>query len=198
MANTWPEVVLGGAHTPYIDRILDEEPYITRPKTVVAYGTVEAYPWSLVVYEKHGDPEDEADEGSPMSDRRWEFFLGGSLGLPGSQPGGFGGGGGHISLLDAAPIDTTAHSWATTPPVMGYVIFASDAVGQIEVRPELTEPRRFDVQQAPQGLPNFCVFFPPFAAPGKILALGERGAVLYRRDLYSGPIPAGATFAGGD
>lgn len=77
---------LGGSHTPYVDRVVDEEPYITRLKTVVAYGTVESYPWSLVLYEKHGDPEDYADEEPEPSGRFAEFFLGGSPGLPDSQP----------------------------------------------------------------------------------------------------------------
>ena len=109
--NSWPHVTFGGMHEPYVDRVMDEMPYFTHPKKVAAYGTVEGYPWSLVLFKKNGDPEDDepmAPDHQP-NPARSEFFLDGSEGLPGLQPGGFGGGGGEISLRPEGHIDTSAH-----------------------------------------------------------------------------------------
>lgn len=196
----WPEVTLGGSHEPYVDQVADEMPYITHPKNVAAYGTVDGFPWSLVLFKKQGDPEDEepmAPEHQPKP-ARFEFFLGGSAGMPGSQPGGLGGGGGEISLRPGAHIDTTAHCWATEPPVIGYVIFTSDEVTTIRVSPENAEPRTFAAEYRIDGFPKFCVFFPPFAVAGEIAALSSDGTVLHRRQLYSGSFVRPGTFGGGD
>ncbi len=197
---SWPDVTFGGSHEPYIDQVLDEMLYITRPKTVAAYGTVEGYPWSVVLFKKKGDPEDEepmAPDHQPKADR-FEFFLGGTPGLPGSQPGGLGGGGGEIRLRRGAHIDTTAQTWPTTPPVIGYVIFTSDDVDAVRVTPDKAEPRTISVDRYLDGFPKFCVFFPPFAAPDSIEAVDASGRVLHRRELISGRVTVGAIFGGGD
>lgn len=196
----WPEVILGGSHEPYVDRMMDDIPHIARPKTVAAYGTVEGYPWSLVLFTKHGDPEDD----EPLmphyqpAPARFELFLGGTSGLPGSEPGGLGGGEGEAALRDGAHIDTTAHSWATNPPVIGYAIFTSDEVSEIRVTPEGAEARTFAVERGLDGFPKFCVFFPPFGAPGSIKAVDASGRVLHERELFSGRLPVSSTFGGGD
>lgn len=198
--NSWPEVIIGGAHEPYVDRMADETRYITRAKTVASHGTVERYPWSLVLFEKRGDPEDD-EEMAPdylPPPTRFEFFLGGSEGLPGDGPGGLGGGGGEIKIRDGAHIDTTAHSWPTTPPVIGYVIFTTDDVNTLRVNPKDTETRTLAVERSVNGFPKFCVFFPPFAVPGSIEALDSSGRTLHQRMLFAGRVPAGATFGGGD
>lgn len=194
----WPEVIVGGAHEPYVDRIADEIPYITRPKTVAAYGSVNDYPWSLVLFKKEGDPEDDEEL---MSDyrpppTRFEFFLGGRL--PGGEPGGLGGGGGPISINEGAHIDATAHTWPTDPPVMGYVIFTADDVAEVRVKPDSAVPRTFAVERPIPGFPKFCVFFPPFGVPGAIEILHSSGRLLRERRLISGDVPVGATFGGGD
>lgn len=198
--HSWPEVIIGGTHHPYVDHVADEMPYITRPKTVAAFGTVDGYPWSLVLFQKQGDPEDE-EEMAPdhrPNPARFEFFLGGSPGLPGSAPGGLGGGGGEINIRDGAHIDTTAHSCPTDPPIMGYVVFTSDEVFELQVKPDNAEARSFPVERHLEGFPRFCVFFPPFAVPGDIAALDASGNILHQRKLISGDVPVGAIFGGGD
>lgn len=196
--NSWPDVTFGGSHEPYVDRVLDESLYITRPKTVAAYGTVQGYPWSLVLFKKQGDPEDEepmAPDHQPQPDR-FEFFLGGTPGLLGAR--GLGGGGGEINIRDGSHIDTTAHTWPTVPPVIGYVVFTTDGVVELEINPDTTETRIFPVERHVEGFPKFCVFFPPFAGPGTILALDGSGRILHQRKLISGDVPIGAIFGGGD
>lgn len=50
----WPEVTYGGDFEPYVDHEADAEgivdPGVVGEKTVVAYGTVQGAPWSLVAY----------------------------------------------------------------------------------------------------------------------------------------------------
>lgn len=73
-----------------------------------------------------------------------------------------------------------------------------DDVGAIRVTPENAETRTFAVEQHLDGFPKFCVFFPPFAGPGSIEALNSSGRSLHQRRLFSGRVPAGTIFGGGD
>lgn len=197
---SWPDVTFGGSHEPYVDRMVDEAAYITRPKTVAAYGTVQGYPWSLVLFDKHGDPEND----EPLmpdyqpAPARYEFFLGGNPDLPAPGPGGLGGDAGEARVRNGAHIDTNACSWATTPPLIGYVIFTSHEVSEIRVGPEAAESRTFRVERYLDGFPKFCVFFPPFAAPDTIEAVDGSGRVLHERRLFSGRVPVGSSFGGTD
>lgn len=191
MTRPWPHFTRGGSHEPYVDRILDEEAYLVRPKTVVAYGTAEGYPWSVVMFEKQGDPE----EGSG---KFVEFFLGGSPGLPAPAPGGLGGSVDHAEVPKKTDIKTIAQTWSTTPALIGYVVLTSPAVRTLEVLPAGSETMALRVRKGPIGFPDFCVFFPPFNSPGEILAKDGSGALLHRRELFSGRLPMNASFGGGD
>lgn len=95
-------------------------------------------------------------------------------------------------------MSVVACRWPTTPPVIGCVAFTSDTVREIEVRPRGFGRRRFEIQHVLDGFPGFCVFFPPFDTPGEVVALDGRGGILCRQDLYTGRLPGGAFFGGGD
>lgn len=191
----WPKVEFGGSHEPYIDRMSDDSAVVRRSKTAVSYGTVEGYPWSLVVYCTTHD-----DRGSAARECRagCEFFLGGSSGFPHQQPGGLGGGGGPVRLLPGRHITTIAHCWDSSPQIIGYAIFVSDQVRALLVRPERARERTVEPRSTLPGVPRVCVFFPPFAVPGAIFALDEVDKVLQRRQLYSGALVRRGTFGGGD
>lgn len=187
----WPTVTFGGEHEPYIDRVVDAIPYITHPKTVAAYGAVNGYQWSLVLFKKEGDPEDEEPmmPGYRTPPAQFEFFVG---------DGDLGGGGGPIEIREGAYIDTTGHTWPTNPPIIGYSIFATDEVDAIKVAPDGVESRTFKMTKPLEGFSKLCVFFAPYLVPGVMRVLDEAGRELRRRDLFTGDIPAGAIIGGGD
>ena len=66
----WPEVIVGGTETPYVD-IPAADDNVKLPKEVVSYGTVAGVPWSLTGFWSDG--------GGSYSDSRGacaELFLG--------------------------------------------------------------------------------------------------------------------------
>lgn len=87
----WVCLEPGGTHIPYVDRVADEEPYLAAPKSVVGHGLVAGTPWSITAYAVSAERPWPTFDGE-NSPRRWfDFFLGGTPGLPGGWPGGYGG-----------------------------------------------------------------------------------------------------------
>jgi len=80
-AGSWPEVTYGGDFEPYVDHEMSADgvldPGVVGQKTVIAYGTVQAAPWSLVAYNSRD--ADAPDQLNPSNDL-FVTGLGGSSG----------------------------------------------------------------------------------------------------------------------
>lgn len=103
----WPEVTLGGPQKPYIDRVVDDEPFLREPKVVVAHGRVSGIPWTLTAFQTRpvGDWREHYRPVGP----EMEFFLG--------SRGEYGGGGCYARIPEGAHLSLCGHFFGLFPHV---------------------------------------------------------------------------------
>jgi hypothetical protein len=163
---SWPEVTDGGDFEPYVDHEANADgvvdPGVVGEKTVIAYGTVQKAPWSLVAY-KTGYPG-APGEVSPASD----FFITGVGGSAGA------------TLFDTTP-------WAPNDLAAGRIHGEDDRFDSVDgivssrvdaVRLELSDGTVRDVTliPGPAGVDaRYFVVFIPHRAPGRLVALDAAG-----------------------
>jgi hypothetical protein len=161
----WPAVTLGGEFQPYVDHEANADgvvdPGVVGEKTVIAYGTVQAAPWSLVAYNT-GYPGAPGDI-SPASD----LFITGV--------GGTGG-----TLFETTP-------WAPNDLAGGRMHGDDDRFDSVHgivstrvdaVRLELSDGTVQDVRliPGPAGVDaRYFVLFVPHRAQGRLVALDAAG-----------------------
>lgn len=165
-AGAWPSVTYGGEFEPYVDHEANadgvRDPGVVGEKTVIAYGTVQKAPWSLVAYNIQ-DPGAPGDV-SPASD----FFIAGV--------------GGHAG---ATLFNTTR--WSPNDLAAGRMHGDDDRFDSVDgivstrvdaVRLELSDGTVHDVTliPGPGGVDaRYFVLFVPHRAQGRLVAFDESG-----------------------
>jgi hypothetical protein len=161
----WPVVTYGGDFEPYVDHEATAgglvDPGVVGEKTVIAYGTVQGAPWSLVVYNARypGAPGDVAPES--------QLFITGVGGSGGGlyqtqpwTPNDLGGGRMHGDDAGFDSIDGVVSSRVAT------------------VRLELSDGtvRQADLISGPDGVDaRFFLMFVPAGSDGRVVALDGSG-----------------------
>ena len=191
-ASDWPEVEVGGPEPPRpVDHGIDDDLVVTRPREVVAYGTVNGIPWTIQAFVTAPGPNAKWWDHGPVGPEL-EFFLG--------KDGWFGGGGVSTWLDEANDFTASLHFFGRFPDIVSWVGVATDRTDHLEVRPDNGRSRRADLHDGPEGFPRFFWFFPPRGAARVVVAVDADGHELQRESLMDIEVSptsnAGTTIAG--
>lgn len=181
----WPVVQPGSGPEPYVDRVLDDDAYITEPKVVVAWGLVDNTPWSLTSFRLEAPlPPDTVRLGDG---RVVELFVGGQGALGGGQ---------HADRVpDGHELSLTSFFFGRARYVSAHVGVVADGVARVAA--VLDDGRRQDLDlYARDGYRRAFVAFTPTDVPGAIEAVDAEGTILDRWPLaLRGPLDADSNAA---
>ncbi len=164
----WPRVTYGGDFEPYVDHEVNAngvvDPGVLGEKTVIAYGTVQGAPWSLVAYNSRSA---QAPDGVSPSSDLWITGVGG----------------GGTSLYDATPWEpndlSMSYGWGSKPSFVDVTGIVTPRVAS--VRLELSDGTSRDLRliDGPAGVnARYFVTFLPGGSTGRVVAFDSTGARL--------------------
>jgi hypothetical protein len=164
-AGSWPRVTFGGDFEPYVDHVVNADgvvdPGVVGTKTVIAYGTVQGAPWSLVAFNMRdaGAP----DGLNPSSELFVTGVGGGGSALHETSPWSPNDLGGSHGLVEPGGFDD----------ITGVV---SSRVSTVRVVLSDGTIRDADLIQGPQGVDaSYFVMFLPARSEGRLVALDAEG-----------------------